>query len=83
MNLLLNGSTIPFAPTPAERRSRADPRPSIAERYPSREDFLAQVARAAAALAAEGYLLTSDVDEVVATSARRWDEFIQLQSALP
>jgi hypothetical protein len=83
MNLLLNGATIPFAPTPAECQSWADPRPSIAERYPSREAFLAQVEQAAADLANEGYLLAFDVDEIVGASARRWDEFTPLRSPLP
>ncbi|MBV9577530.1 MAG: hypothetical protein JO057_02950 [Chloroflexi bacterium] len=83
MNLLLNGATIPFAPTRALRAAWRDARPSIEERYPSRESYLSQVRAAATSLAAARYLLESDIDEILATSARRCDEFIQLQSPLP
>jgi len=83
MNLLLNGATIPFAPTAALREAWNDARPSIEERYASRELFLEQVRAAALALAEAGDLLEADIDDVVATSARRYDEFIQLRSPLP
>jgi hypothetical protein len=83
MNLLLNGATIPFAPTRELRAAWRDERPSIQERYASREAFLQEVRAAAERLAAARYLLESDIDEVVAASARRYDEFVQLQSPLP
>jgi hypothetical protein len=83
MNLLLNGATIPFAPTRELRAAWGDDRPSIEERYASREVFLQEVRAAARALSAARYLLESDIDEVVAASARRYDEFIQLRSPLP
>jgi hypothetical protein len=83
MNLLLNGATIPFAPTRALRESWGDARPSIEERYANRDAFLERVRTAAIALKDAGYLLESDIEEVVAASARRYDEFIQLQSPLP
>jgi hypothetical protein len=83
MNLLLSGASIPFAPTVHARDSWADPRPSIAERYPSRQAFLTRVLEAATDLVSAGYLLASDVDDVVATSARRWDEFSKLTFPLP
>jgi hypothetical protein len=83
MNLLLNGSTIPFAATAEARQASGDPRPSIAERYTSREAYLDKVKRAAGELAEANYLLASDVDPIVASSANRYDEFIQLRSPLP
>jgi hypothetical protein len=39
----LTGSTVPFAATKEEREARGDPRPSIAERYASRDVYLEQV----------------------------------------
>jgi len=83
MNLLLNGATIPFAPTASLRQAWNDARPSIEERYASREAFLAEVRGAASTLAEDGCLLKTDVDDVVAASASRYDEFIQLRSPLP
>jgi Alpha/beta hydrolase domain len=83
MNLLLNGSTIPFARTRAEREATGDARLSIEERYPSREAFLDLVRASAVALARTGYLLDSDVESIVAASARRYAEFMQLESPLP
>ena len=61
----LAGWTHPLPATQAERESTGDPRASIEERYSSREDYLDQVTRAAADLAAEGYMLEEDVPEVV------------------
>ena len=83
MNLLLNGATIPFAATRQLREAWGDRRPSIEERYPSRDAYLSQVRAAADSLAAAGYLLQTDIEEVLSSSARRYDEFIQLQSPLP
>ena len=49
------------------------PRPSIAERYATREDYLARVRDAARALAKGGYLLEEDVETSAALAARMWD----------
>ena len=57
----LLGATIPFAPTQAVRQAAADPRPSIAERYASKESYLAQVDEAAQELVKARYLLAEDV----------------------
>jgi hypothetical protein len=83
MNLLLNGATIPFAPTATLRKSWSDGRPAIEERYPGREAFLARVRASASDLAAGRFLLHSDIDDVVGTAGRRYDEFIQQQSPFP
>ena len=73
--LYFAGATLPFARTRAERESTGDPRPSIAERYRSREDYLARVREAAVALAAEGYLLEEDIETSLGFAARFWDAF--------
>jgi hypothetical protein len=74
--LYFAGSTLPFARTRAEREAAGDPRPAIAERYRSREDYLARVGAAARALAAERYLLEDDVETSLAFAARMWDAWV-------
>jgi Alpha/beta hydrolase domain len=55
-----DGSLIPFARTRAERDAAGDPRPSLEERYGSRENYVARVEAAATALVADRLLLPSD-----------------------
>ncbi|MBM3217397.1 MAG: hypothetical protein FJZ38_01725 [Candidatus Rokubacteria bacterium] len=69
------GSTLPFARTAEERGRTGDPRPSIAERYGSRDDYLARVRAAAQSLVEARHMLAEDVDAVVQRAARRWDLF--------
>ncbi|HYB43646.1 MAG TPA: alpha/beta hydrolase domain-containing protein [Candidatus Methylomirabilis sp.] len=71
--LVFAGATIPFARTRAEREATGDPRPSVAERYVSRADYLERVGEAARALARDGYLLEEDIEISVAAAARHWD----------
>ena len=78
-----SGSTIPFARTQQERLAGGDPRPSIEERYASRELFLERVRSAALALVDERYLLGADVDALVEASAQRYDELMRLNSPTP
>lgn len=56
----LLGSAIPFAKTRAEREAARDARPSVEERYPSREAYLAKASAAVEALVKGGYLLAGD-----------------------
>jgi Alpha/beta hydrolase domain len=77
------GSTIPFPRTPEERIARDDPRPSIAERYASRDAYLERVRTAAMRLVEQRYLIESDVEEIVDASGRRYDEFLRLDSLTP
>jgi hypothetical protein len=67
------GSTIPFARTRRERDATGDPRPSLEERYASRDAYLARVREAGRALAREHYLLDEDVELCVTLAARVWD----------
>jgi hypothetical protein len=60
----LDGSTLPFAKTQAEREARHDPRPSLAERYAGRADYAAKVRQAAVALQQDGYILAEDVQRI-------------------
>ncbi len=73
--LSLIGSTIPFPATQAERKASGDPRPSIEERYPSKEDYLRRVKQAAEALVKQGHLLTEDLSTVTEQASQRYDLF--------
>ena len=73
--LSLLGSTMPFPATRAERKASGDPRPSIEERYASKEDYLRRVQRAAEALVQQGYLLAEDLPTVRDQAAQRYDLF--------
>ena len=68
------GSFFPFAATRVARQAGADPRPSLEERYGSREAYLGGYAEAAVALVRERYLLAEDVPEMLEHAARLWQE---------
>jgi hypothetical protein len=66
----MQGSWIPFAVDKTHRAG--DPRLSIAERYASRDEYLAKVRAVASQLVRDGFLLQDDVESVVARSATEW-----------
>ncbi len=69
----LDGMALPFAKTAAERDSARDPRPSLAERYASLDDYAAKLKAAAESLVREGYLLPEDAEHAVAKAqAMKW-----------
>ena len=65
-----DGIFIPFARTRAERERSGDPRPSLEERYGSRDAYVTRVKAAAAALVAARLLLAEDAERYVAAAAR-------------
>ena len=67
------GSIFPFAKTKAERTRSHDPRLSIAERYPNRDEYMKRVQAAADRLIAERFVLPRDRDYIVVRAARLWD----------
>jgi hypothetical protein len=69
-----DGSLIPFARTRTERDAAGDPRPSLEERYGSRENYIARIEAAAAVLVADRLLLPTDADAYV-KAARECDRF--------
>lgn len=69
----MQGFTQFFARTQAEREASDDPRPSIEERYQSKDVYLAEVRNQAELLAHDRYVLPEDVDLIVADAAERWD----------
>jgi hypothetical protein len=73
--LSMQGSTLPFPATKAERERTGDPRLSIEERYRDRDDYLNRARAAAEVLARQGYILAEDVEMVAANAAARYDAF--------
>jgi hypothetical protein len=71
-----DGSFLPFARTEAERRVAGDPRPSLAQRYSSREDFIAKVREASDRQVAAGFLLPEDVERAMAENLGLYDRIL-------
>jgi hypothetical protein len=69
-----DGSLIPLARTRTEREAAGDSRPSLEERYGSRDSYVARVEATAAALVADRLLLPADADAYV-KAARGCDRF--------
>jgi len=68
------GSYIPFARTAEERKKSGDPRKSVAERYTSREDYMARFTKALDELVAARWILAEDRGAMLERGAREWDE---------
>ena len=66
----LAGSFVPFAPTRAERLAAGDPRPSIEERYPDKDAYVAAFRKAAMDLVAQRHLLPADAALLVGQAER-------------
>ena len=73
--LVFAGATVPFAATKADREMNGDPRPSIEERYESKDVYLEQVRAAGEALVAERYLIEEDIEVSVSQASKFWDWF--------
>jgi hypothetical protein len=73
--LMFAGGTMPFAADETARQATGDPRPSIAARYASRDDYLVRVRQAAEQLVQARYLLAEDVDVCLAQASKFWDYF--------
>jgi hypothetical protein len=62
------GGMIPFARTKAERMANGDPRLSLEERYTDHAGYVAAVQKGADMAMAQGFLLKSDADALVAAA---------------
>ncbi len=71
-----DGSFVPFARTEVERRAAGDPRLSLAQRYSSREDFIAKVREASNSQIGSGFLLQEDVERAVAENLGLYDRIL-------
>jgi hypothetical protein len=69
----LLGSYIPFAQTKTEREAAHDPRPSIAERYSSKDEYMQRISKSINLLVKDGYLLSEDVPAIEKRAAEHWD----------
>jgi hypothetical protein len=67
------GSFIPFPRTEPERKKNRDPRPSVEERYKSRQDYLDKFTAATGDLVRNGYLLQRDVPHIIERGTSLWD----------
>jgi hypothetical protein len=67
--LILLGSYFPFAATKEERLKSGDPRLSLEERYPTEDDYVTKIARAADELRDMRLLLSEDVERIVNAAA--------------
>ena len=74
------GFAYPFAKTRFQRMMTGDSRPSLEERYHSREEFIQKVTAVAQALVRDGYLLAAD-EEVIIANARTASGSIPERSA--
>jgi hypothetical protein len=72
----LVGAFHPFARTRADRESAGDARPSIAERYADRPEYLRRVERAARDLVRERLMLAGDVPAVVQRAEQIWNAVV-------
>ena len=66
-----HGSYLAFAPTRDERLKSGDPRPSAAERYPTREVYLAKTLGAVVQLREHRFLLDDDALKLLKSAAER------------
>jgi hypothetical protein len=73
--LMFVGTTIPFAATEVQRRASGDPRPSIAERYSSKDDYLGRVREEGIRLVKQQYLLEEDIEYCAEQAEKFWDYF--------
>ena len=73
----LVGSFVPFAATREARLAAGDARPSIAERYGSRQAYLAAVDRAVRVLVQQRLMLGDDAGQVRERAAATWDAVVE------
>ena len=76
------GCAIPFAATRAERLASGDLRPSIEERYGSRDEYVERVRMCAESLVESGYVLAEDVDVLVAQGGDVYDAVVRAPLAV-
>ena len=71
-----DGSFAPFARTEAERRAAGDPRPSLQERYLTRQDFAAALRKAADQQVSDGFLLSEDEERAESENLGLYDRIL-------
>jgi hypothetical protein len=72
----MTGSTFPFAATKEDRTRAHDKRPSIAERYSGREDYIKRIGEATDQLIAKRLILAGDRTLVIERAGKLWDALV-------
>jgi hypothetical protein len=67
-------SYLPFPKTAAERQKIGDPRKSIADRYPRREDYMTRYTQAVDGLVKQRWILPEDRAAFVHRGEQEWEE---------
>jgi hypothetical protein len=75
------GSFIPLARTAEERKQSGDPRPSVEERYASRERYMEKFRAAAETLIHQRFLLQEDLPAIMDRGEREWQEVMRSTEA--
>lgn len=78
-----DGSFIPLPRTEAERQALGDPRPSLALRYASRDDYEAKLRAAAQRIAASGLLRIEEIDALVSEGGALYERIMAHDPANP
>jgi hypothetical protein len=68
------GSFIPFTKTEEERKQKQDPRPSVAERYRDKEEYMKKFQQAADTLIQFHYILADDRRSLLERGNTEWEE---------
>ena len=71
--VMLRGAWVPLAPTQAQREKMNDPRPSLEERYASKDEFMAKVKAAIKKLIEQRLMLDDDLEPQLKQAGERWD----------
>lgn len=67
---------LPLPRTADERIASNDPRPSITERYGSREEYLKRIKAATVPLISQRFMRSEDVDHFLKLSGQLWDKIM-------
>jgi hypothetical protein len=78
-----SGSFIPFASNETTRATFGDPRPSLAARHASRDDYRLHIAAAARALAADGLLIEEDLPEITERAVAFYGRVLEHEASDP
>jgi hypothetical protein len=68
----LMGASIPLPKTKAEREALKDPRPSLEEKYPSRDTYMATTEKIADELIRNRYILAEDKPQLMKRAEDEW-----------
>jgi hypothetical protein len=78
--VMLRGAWVPLVSTKAQREKMNDPRPSLEERYASKDEFMAKVKAAIKKLIEQRLMLDTDLEPQLKQAGERWDWIVR-QSA--